>query len=299
MPVIPAAHLLGEFVDRSSELEAFRKLLDGQGPPILRISGSGGMGKSSLLSRFMSECDQRKMRWIHLEWRDSRRYNYLDIMRRVRQESDPALFDFFNDRVNFYTVAQYKLQIDLQGGNIQDVKVQVGGLLSGSTGPIHIGHNIQIPDSMINVLRPDQALNESTVIIEITSSFMPCLRAALEATPLVLILDATEKADALTRSWIHDELFTRVRDRELSRLFLVEAGRDLEPLDTSFDGLGEDRVLSKLQEPHVEEYIARKGLPDHDHMLARFVYTAYDGHPQQIAIAINKFLKSGLEQPRA
>src|SRR5579864_3017269 len=101
MPVIPAGHLLGEFVDRSLEIEAFHGLLDGHGPPILRISGSGGMGKSSLLSRFMSECNKRSMRWIHLEWRDSRRYNYLDIMRRVREGSDPSLFHFFNDRVNF------------------------------------------------------------------------------------------------------------------------------------------------------------------------------------------------------
>jgi hypothetical protein len=106
------------------------------------------MGKSSLLSRFMSECNHRKMRWIYLEWRDSRRYSYLDVMRRVRQESDPSLFHLFNDRVDFYTVPQYTLKIDLRGGNIQDVQVEVGGLLSGSTGPIHVGHNIHIPDSM-------------------------------------------------------------------------------------------------------------------------------------------------------
>ncbi len=113
MPVIPAAHLLDEFVDRSHEIKTFR---NGGGPSILRISGQGGTGKSSLLSRFMRECKDRNMSWIHLEWRDARRFSHLDIMRRVRQESGkPALFELFNDRVNFYTVPQYTLKIELHG----------------------------------------------------------------------------------------------------------------------------------------------------------------------------------------
>ncbi len=170
----------------------------------------------------------------------------------------------------------------------------MGGILSGSSGPIHIGHNIQIPDSMVSVLRPDQALNESTVIIEITSAFVPCLRGLLEDAPLVLIFDATEKADALTRSWIHDELYTRIRDGELPQLYLIEAGRDLEPLDPSFSQLGSDRVLTELEQSHVEEYLKLKGLPDR--LLARFVFTEYKGHPQKIAIAINNFLKSEPER---
>jgi hypothetical protein len=77
---------------------------------------------------------------------------------------------------------------------------------------------------------------------------------------------------------------------------LVEAGRELEPLDPSFSGFGEDRVLSELEESHVEDYLARKSLSDH--MLASFFYSTYNGHPQKIAMAINNFLKSGREQPR-
>ena len=51
---------------------------------IMCIYGSGGIGKSVLLSRMMEKCVERKLNWVHIEWEDSRRFNYLDVMQEIK-----------------------------------------------------------------------------------------------------------------------------------------------------------------------------------------------------------------------
>ena len=125
----------------------------------------------------MEECAKRKVDWVHMEWEDSRRFNYLDVMRQIREATDPALFQLFNDRVNFYTVPNYELKIALEPGLIQNVDVLKGGEIRQAGVTVHVGHKVEIKDGMINAQRPDRDVTESQIVIDLTNAFMRCLKA--------------------------------------------------------------------------------------------------------------------------
>src|SRR5208283_5056843 len=149
-----APALLNEFVDRVNEVSDFCELLALSDSSIVCIWGAAGIGKSALLARLIQECEHRGVRAVETEWRDSRRYSYLDLMRRIRDRTRPELFYPFNDRVNFYTAPEYRLHLQVETGTIEHVQVTTGNVDSGTVN-VHVGHQIEIKDFMLNVLRPD------------------------------------------------------------------------------------------------------------------------------------------------
>jgi tetratricopeptide (TPR) repeat protein len=258
---IPAKHILQEFVDRTREVAGFERLLSdstGDFPRrIMCIYGPGGTGKSVLLSRMMAECELREIGWVYIEWEDSRRYNYLDVMRMIRDSTAPHLFHLFNDRVNFYTVHDYNLKIPLEVGTIQDVQVLSNGEIQQSGVTIHVGHEIK--DFTVNILRPDRDVTEGEVIIECTRAFMRCLHARITKKPLVIFFDALEKADEHTVKWIWAELLERLRDQEITNLLVILAGRNPFEPDATFFDCAEEYELMPFQVEHIIEYLGKRG----------------------------------------
>src|SRR6266852_4593768 len=101
---IPAAHLLKYFVNRTREMGEFEQMLINAEVRLLCLYGPGGMGKSVLLSRMVQDCNDRHLNTAYIQWTQDRGYNYLDIMRQIRDQTGPdTLFQLFNDKVNFYT----------------------------------------------------------------------------------------------------------------------------------------------------------------------------------------------------
>lgn len=290
---IPAAHILTQFVNRTRELTGFENLLSDKTKRIMCIFGPGGIGKSVLLSRMMEKCAERKLDWVHIEWEDSRRFNYLDVMRKIRKETDPTLFQLFNDRVNFYTVPNYEMKITLDAGLIQDVEVLKGGQIKQSDVNIHIGHTIK--DFMINVQRPDRDVTENEIMISTTNAFMPCLKALTSEHPLVIFLDALEKADELTNAWIWDELLTRVRDEELQNLLVVLSGRNTFKPDPTFFDSSEIYALKPFKSEHILDYLEKRGLVRMDY-LADWILATKGGNPLQVALDVDIFVRSQREK---
>src|SRR5258708_17783071 len=104
MPSIPGFRMLDEFVDRVGEFRGFCDVLDSNRGAIIALWGPGGIGKSALLTRYMEACQKRSIKWAYIEWRDSRRYGYLDLMRPIREQSSDAQYSSFNDWITFYIV---------------------------------------------------------------------------------------------------------------------------------------------------------------------------------------------------
>ncbi|MGH8064755.1 MAG: ATP-binding protein [Candidatus Entotheonellia bacterium] len=289
---IPAKHILQEFVDRTREVAGFERLLSDSSEDspgrIMCIYGPGGTGKSVLLSRMMAECERRGIGWVYIEWEDSRHYNYLDVMRMIRDTTAPHLFHLFNDRVNFYTVHDYNLKIPLEVGTIQDVQVLSNGEIQRSGATIHVGHEIK--DFTVNILRPDRDVTEGEVIIECTRAFMRCLQARVSETPLVIFFDALEKADEHTLKWIWAELLERLRDQEITNLLVILAGRNpFEPNTTFFD-CAEACELMPFQVEHILEYLGKRGLEGREDF-AEFILANSDGNPLQVALSVNNFIR--------
>src|SRR5262245_52423010 len=248
------------------------------------------MGKSALLNRMIETCESRGTRWVYIEWRDSRRYNYLDMMRIIREDTVPPLFALFNDRVNFHNAPQYRLQIPLEGGNIQNVQVLSGGEVQQSGVTVHIGHSIEIKDLNLNMPRPDRNVTDNEILIYLTRAFMPCLQAVTAEKPLVIFFDALEKADKLTLDWIWEELLARVRDRDVTNLFVALAGREpIEPEPSFFDCI-DVYEMQPFQTDNVLEYLEKRQLGRLED-LARFILANFGGNPLQIAQSVNNFLR--------
>jgi len=282
--------LLHEFVDRASEVREFCELLATGNPAIVGIWGAGGIGKSALLARLVQECEAKSARAVAIEWRDSRRYSYLDLMRRIRDLTQPEMFGHFNDRVNFYTVPEYRLRLQLDVGSIENVQITTGNVANGTVN-VNVGHRVDIKDLMLNVLRPDRVASDDTICIELTTVFFECLREFTSSTKTVLLFDALEKADLRTRDWLAGELLIRLRDGELPNTLVILAGRDPIDLDVSFSPALRLFELSGLGAQHISEYLERKGLPDGG-LLAAFLSQQFQGNPLQISSAVNGFLRS-------
>jgi len=290
VPKIPFSQILKDFVDRTREVAGFESLFNDSPKRIIGIYGPGGMGKSALLNRMIETCDSRGTRWVYIEWRDSRRYNYLDMMRIIREDTVPSLFALFNDRVNFHNAPQYRLQIPLEGGNIQNVKVLSGGEVRQSGVTVHVGHSIEIKDLNLNMPRPDRNVTDNEILIDLTRAFMPCLQAVTAEKPLVIFFDALEKADKLTLDWIWEELLARVRDRDVTNLFVALAGREpIEPEPSFFDCI-DVYEMQPFQTDNVLEYLEKRQLGRLED-LARFILANFGGNPLQIAQSVNNFLR--------
>lgn len=296
MAKIPARHLLKHFVDRVREMAEFDKMLKGSGVYVLCIQAPGGRGKSQLLHRMMEECDLQGVSWVSIEWEDSRKYNYLDIMRQIREQSNQdVLFQLFNDQVNSYMKPEYTVKIQLEGSTIENIHVLESGEIQQSNITVHAGHNVEIKDCNISIPRPDRDLGK--IEFKLTESFMPCLRTCTSKAPLVVFLDALEKVDDPTRTWISKEFLTQVRDHDINNLFVVLAGRQEFPLDPSFFSCRVVYDLRLLEREHIRDYLSKQGFVENvSDVLVETFYSWTQGDPLQLANAVEAVRQSAREK---
>lgn len=181
---------LAEFVDREEEMDRFCEMLDTGEKPIMVVWGDGGVGKSSLMARMIHEVAQRKMRKAEVTWTETRNYDYLAIMRKMRDDIGVDYFESFTDLVNFFTVPQYELKIQVD--HAASIAVAKGAQIETSTVGDIAG--IVIKDSMLVVPRSDMAVPETERMARLTDRFLEDLTVALESgPPLTVFFDAIEK----------------------------------------------------------------------------------------------------------
>lgn len=289
MTRIPAEHLLKYFVDRLREVSEFDKMMDGTGVRILCIQGPGGMGKSQLLHRMMQECETRGFRWVSIEWEDSRKYDYLEIMCEIRKQiKQDLMFQLFNDFVNSYMVPNYTFKIQLEGNAIENVRVLEGGEIQQSNVTVHIGHTVEIKDLNIRIPRPDRDVTK--IEFRLTEAFMVCLEALARQSPLIVFLDAVEKADDLTRKWLCKEFLAQARDRRIDNLFVVAAGRQELELDTTFFDCRASFSLRPFEPDHIREYLSRRGVDPAEQIIYLILSQSENGNPGKVGNLVDGYL---------
>lgn len=274
---IPSESVLREFVDRKPILKAFRNMLESPEAPfrVMWVYGDGGMGKSILLSRMMQECRERNIRWLHAEWRDTERYSYLDLMRRLRDVSRRLdLFSLFTDQVNRFTQSGYPTTIKVDLGNINDLHILENGRIEQGGVEIHVGHVVK--DLNVTLMREDFDVDDRNARIELTRAFLPCLRVLVGDQPIVLLLDALEKAHRGTMAWIFDELLERISRNRLPNVFVVLAGRESAPDDdlNRFRKCLQPYSLGLLQAEDIQEFLRLRECTDAEVQLLATVILA-------------------------
>ena len=283
---------LAEFVNRSDEISAFKNILDTGEPPIMIVWGHGGVGKSYLLSKMLHECANRELQKAEVFWTDTRNYDYLALMRKLRDDIGVQYFYPFTDLVNYFTVPQYELHVSVEGS----INVANNAVIENSqTGDIA---GVVIKDLMIPKPRSDIAVPEDEKLTRLTDEFISNLSLALQQftsdKPLIVFMDAVEKMSEDTRNWIWVELFGSVRDGRLPNIRFVLCGRQEPPDDFGREVLQlvEETELKPLEHEHIVEYLERRGIEESlRDALAKMLIVNTQGNPLQLANSVDAFLK--------
>src|SRR5690242_18145200 len=147
----------GEFVNRDGELKRFCNIVDDTEYMVMVIYGETGIGKTSLHKRLIYECrDVRNMRWAETFWLNTRSYNYMTVMRKIRDDIGADKFQQFTDLLNYFTKSDYKLTLDVQhagGINVLD-KAEIKDSEIGTVAAV------VIKDLNINTPREDKEIRE-------------------------------------------------------------------------------------------------------------------------------------------
>ena len=281
---------IAEFVDRRSEMQRFRDLLETDEKPIMLVSGSGGMGKSSLLARMIHECAVRTIPMAEVVWTGDNCPDYLAIMRKCRDDLGVSYFSAFTDLVNYYTHPHYELKI---GGNIQ---VGAGAVLRDATVEQMAG--VIIRDSMIMVPRADMEVPESERRLRLTERFVESLNS-VAGERVVIFLDAVEKMAEPTQRWFWESFVGTIRSGCLPRVRIVVSGKNPPTLDRMTRGFVEEAELPPLGFEHIVEYLKLRGVPEADRpAAARFLLAVCKGNPLDVANAVDAVLKQAERDSR-
>jgi GTPase SAR1 family protein len=279
--------LLAEFVDRDSEINKFRVLLDEETLSILVVWGGGGVGKTSLMAKMIHETAVRKLRKSEIIWTDNRCHDYLAIMRKLRDDIGVDNFKPFTDLINYFTVPKYQLHIKLDG-----------------LGPISVGENSRIEgaqvgdiagvivkDLMLSEPREDMRIPEGERMTRLTDIFIQCLAAEATGEPLIVFMDSVEKMGKETERWVWGELLGAVRDGIIQNTKFVLCGRKEPQLDRSWNHLTEVRQLKPLEREHVIAYLNKRGVQKGVEQIADMLVITAKGNMLDLATYVDAYLK--------
>ncbi|MBI4876397.1 MAG: AAA family ATPase [Acidobacteria bacterium] len=286
---------IAEFVDRESQMERFKETLGLGDKRVFFVSGGEGMGKSSLLARMVHECALRGIRRSELVWTETRNHNYLAILRKIRDDLDPACFQGFTEMANsLFHDPRVKVEVAVTAGGTISVAqgAQIGGSQVGDIA------GVVLRDCMFVVPRPDLDMPEPERMTRLTDQFFGEFVSFLRNTPVVLFFDAVEKMTEETRKWVWSELIGAIRQGTLPNLVLVQCGRVQPQLDWGLRSLVEIAELPPLQLPDIVEYLQKRGIePGRCDDLARMLLAASDGSPMKVAAFTDTFLTMGKKGP--
>ena len=271
--------VLVEFVNREEEIERFRQMVRGEGPRLFCIRGEGGVGKSSLQAVMVHEVSQRRMRKAEVVWTASRNYDYLGIMRKVRDDVGGSAFEPLTDLINYFTVPTYNLRFEGR----QDISILEHGKLDNSqiTGDVA---GVLIKDMMLVYPRGDKAITEMERLAQLTDQFLECLKETRDDGDLVLFFDATEKMGQETQRWLWEELFGWICHGDPGGVYAVVCGRDVPALDRGWEGVADVADLQGLPAEKIVTYLERRGFPEeHAQVVAKTLAVTSAGNMLKLA----------------
>jgi AAA ATPase domain len=289
---------LSQFVDRKGEMNRFCQMLDTRQKPIMVVTGDSGFGKSSLLARMLHECSRRSIRKAEATWTDTRNYNYLAVMRKIRDDFGAAHFSAFTTLVNAYfdPTMKVELTINAAGG----VSVASGAQIASGA---HVGNIAGISieqgaalvrDCMFVSPRNDLDVSEDERRPRLTDQFLTDLATVSANATVVMFFDSVEKMTTETCAWMWDELMTAICDGRLPNVCAVLCGKTKPAISNDLRQLVEDAILGPLGVEDVVEYLEKRGVPgtlEVLQMIAKFILSSGGGQPLAVANAVDSYFE--------
>ena len=296
----PVSHVvarrLAEFVDRAAEMNLYCEVLDRGEPPIMVVFADTGMGKTSLLLRMVHECAQRKLRKAEVMWTDTLVFDYVAVLRKLRDDFGVDHFSAFTDLINYYTDTNYQPRLDININLQGSVQVASGAQISGSSVGDVAG--VVLRDNMIVVQRPDIAVPMEVRREQLTRRFLDGLRELSRRECLVLFFDAVEKMSDVTHRWLWEQLLQPVRDGELPNVRVVLCGQRRPPEERDWTDFLVLAELKPLGVADIDAYIAKRTAgravisDEKREGIAQFLAATTNGRPVDVAVKVDQYLAS-------
>jgi len=276
------------FVNRDRELDAFRQMIKGQSPKrIMTLCAPGGMGKSWLMARLQHECSCEGVCMCEVDFRSSKVYDCLAILRHAREAYGAKYFNDFTALVNEYTQPQLPVQIDRDGitssaeVTVEDVK-ESQMKVAGRDVIVVRDNFFQLPVTPLISLRQIRELA--------TAKFMNCLHSFIATydIPVVWFFDHFEFASEEIVPWLRDEFLTRIRDLDFRNLVIIIAGRTVPLFGIEWNHVVCTYDLGKLTVDDFEEYVKRTTV-SMSRQTVKWLHRAYDGDIQRFALELQVY----------
>jgi hypothetical protein len=270
------------FINRDSELGRFRATIESQIKSVLVVWGDGGYGKSALLRRMERDCCTRKVR---VEWRPTRPYDFVGVMSCIADGIGPADFDPFHTMIDRFAEADRQISLHIDAPSIT---VAQGARFEGTQNVTATGIRID------QVVAPAQRNGIGVGrMARLTDCFIEALDNATRSSPVVVFLDAFEKAGPDTSAWFWYELVAARRDDRLANVRFTVFTRDEPRVDHPIGKVVEAFRLEPLSPGHIADYMRRRGIPyppDVLDTIAGAVLVSSEGNMLRIASAVEAML---------
>lgn len=281
--------VLSQFVDREAEMRRFCAMLTSDTKHIMLLWGESGMGKTWLLQKMMHECAQRSLRKAKVIWTDTSCWDYLWIMRIIRDDLScgEAPFLRFTDLVNQYYGSSQPTQFVLNISSGQSV-LDHATITNATVG--EIAHTI-VKDNMFVMQRPDLNISVKELQIRLTDAFIKDLQLLTKHEPMIVFLDAAEKMSGDTDKWVWDELLRAVFEERIRNTKFVICGQRRHELPEDWSLMVEEAELQPLSKPHIVEYLTRRKVPaEQIELVAQWLLATTKGRIKDIAVQVQMYI---------
>jgi hypothetical protein len=257
------------------------------------------MGKTSLWLRMVHECSQRKLTRAEVVFGDTLAYDYMAVMRKLRDDMGLECFGPFTDLMNYYTDAAYspRMSVDIHVDvHAEDVQVAQGMSMNGCQVGSISGVNVTVPvkDNMIVVQRSDLPVPIEMRRRHLTERFIDGLRARSHSENVVILFDAVEKMQPVTHDWLWEQLLRPVRDGALPNVRIVVCGQRPPPRERDWADFIACAELSALSTNDISTYISRRVedvSEDTRREVAVLIEMMSKGRPADVAECVDRFIR--------
>jgi hypothetical protein len=231
--------------------------------PVTVVWGEGGIGKSTLLDYMEQECEARGVSRAKVLWTETRNQDFLGVMRKLRDDLGAERFSHFNALVNFFTsppTAAAKVELVVGSAS---VSVAENLRNHGTIGSV-VGAEILVKDLNIALPSIDHGISPSERMARLTDMFLRDLSAAAASGPIILFLDAFEKASEITRNWVCNKLVGALLDGRMMNVRVVISGRIRPSWPDDWWLVANEMQLTPFEAKHVIQYLEKNHLSFHE-----------------------------------
>ncbi|KAB8143073.1 hypothetical protein F8S13_12625 [Chloroflexia bacterium SDU3-3] len=253
------------FVDRTRQIDAFQKMMDGTSPRRIMVLTAGpGMGKSWLIHTFEQLAQARSLPLALFDFADGNAYDALTLMTKGRDLLGAGGFARLAQAL--VDAATPHVQVDVVGAPapapINLSSATVGGDVTISQG------NTTITGNTFNIQTSDPLIRRA-IEDRITSVFFECLADLSQQQRAVFLFDSYDRlssdddgwAASPVNRWVVGELLARMRDGRLPNVIAVLAGRRAPSFGVEWNDVLGRISLDALSDDDVRVYLReRRGL---------------------------------------